>query len=571
MKPKLLIINNGLKDLRGHYFETSISIAEAAHELGYRPILATHATCEPGIIPDWVEFYPIFCTDHWMLNPPPPAPDLHAIRGDAVALYQVDIDAVLKGEATIHDYFASRFEEISFPPLRLPTPVAAAPPRQRLRRLVRQLKAVLRDFVPPILLPGFRHFYHQTRAVPSDVKGAFRDNLPPVLYGSLRGLYRRLRGRPGDEADEQAFTETAEDAVEWVDRHPLRLDLREIDAEKEFDYTWVFKRDLERLLCLTGATKHDHVFLPTAHGRELVAVQWLMEAIGASNAPDFHLEFRHAMDMSGCFSDPNFVHPYTTQHRVFFDHSRRAVPAPKVRLYTDTQELTEEYEHFSGLDFSVLPIPFRASLIKQPAEKKNGLCIAYFGDVRDEKGFFHIPAIVEDLLADYVEPGKVRFLVQASLTHPEWNPKSAAALERLQAYPPRQVQLVGIDEPLSPEEYFRLVSEADLLLCPYSLHAYKRRSSGTLTEAIAAGIPTVVPQDTWLARQQPAATGEQFFDEASLVAAVRKICDNYPRYSYHARRAKDEWLAVHSPAELVKQLVARAGAGTAITTECKVA
>jgi hypothetical protein len=91
-----------------------------------------------------------------------------------------------------------------------------------------------------------------------------------------------------------------------------------------------------------------------------------------------------------------------------------------------------------------------------------------------------------------------------------------------------------------------------------------------LTEAIAACIPTVVPANTWLAGQQPPGTGEQFCDEPSLLAAVRKILDDYPQYSEHARRAKDEWLAVQSPEELVKRLVFGKGAGL-VTTQCKVA
>ncbi len=566
MKPKLLIINNGLKDLRGHYFETSISIAEAARDLGYRPILAAHATCQPGIIPDWVEFYPVFCTDHWMLQPPSPAPDLGGIRGDAAALLNVSIDAVLRGEATLRDYLLSRFEDVSFPMVPLPTPGGnAATAGQRLRQQLRRLKGVLRDLVPPALLPGFSWLYRQGRAMPGEMKGALRDGLPPVMYNSLRGLYRRLTGRGQVAAQSDglsAFGDTND---------PLQISLREIDAEREYRYTLAFKRDLERLLCLTGAAGDDHVFLPTAHGRELLAIQRLLPVFGEANAPTFHLEFRHALDMTGCFSDPTFVHPYTTQHRVLFDNSRQVTASPKIRLYTDTNELRQEYEHFSGLNFGVLPIPFRANLIRQASRKPNdGLCIAYFGDVRDEKGFYYLPAVVEDLWADYVEPGKVRFLVQASLNHPEWNPRSAEALQRLQAYAPRQVRLVGREEPLAPEEYFELVSQADLLLCPYSPFAYKRRSSGTLTEAIAAGIPTVVTAETWLARQQPPGTGQTFFDEPSLLAAVRRVCDDYARYAQHAQRAKDEWLAVHSPVELVKQLV-RPVSGGAITTRCKVA
>ena len=66
--PKFYIINNGMKDLRGHYFETAISIAEAARDMGWRPILTGHATCELGMIPEWLEFYPVFRTDHWMAS-----------------------------------------------------------------------------------------------------------------------------------------------------------------------------------------------------------------------------------------------------------------------------------------------------------------------------------------------------------------------------------------------------------------------------------------------------------------------------------------------------------------------
>src|SRR5258708_3802145 len=323
MKQKLLITKDGLKERRGHYFEPSSSIAEAAHRLGYRPILATHATCQPGIIPDWVEFYPLFCTDHWMLQSLVPAPDLHTIRGDAKALYHVNIDTVLKGGATVHDYLASRLEPMTFPELQLPTPPGdkPVPPTQRLRGLLRRLRAVLRGLVPPMLLPPFRHLCRYGRTVSADIKYVLRECMPPLFYEALRRLYQRVTGRA--RADGVAFPGTAGRSAcdGMVDRDPLAVSLREIDAEREFEYTLVFQRDLERLLCLTGATKDDHVFLPTAHGRELLAVQRLLGTIGETNAPVFHLEFRHALDMTGCFADPNFVHPYTTQHRVLFHHS----------------------------------------------------------------------------------------------------------------------------------------------------------------------------------------------------------------------------------------------------------
>src|SRR5262245_6608139 len=123
MATKLLIVNNGLKDLSGHYFETAVSIADAARRLGYQPILAAHARCPRDIIPDWLDFYPIFRTDHWMAAPAPPPPDLRGIRGDAVARARVNIDSVLDGTHSVAEYLWARFEPVSFPEEPEPAPV----------------------------------------------------------------------------------------------------------------------------------------------------------------------------------------------------------------------------------------------------------------------------------------------------------------------------------------------------------------------------------------------------------------------------------------------------------------
>ncbi len=199
--------------------------------------------------------------------------------------------------------------------------------------------------------------------------------------------------------------------------------------------------------------------------------------------------------------------------------------------------MSEEYERISGLEFGVLPIPFRSQLLSSRPREAGSLCIAQFGDVRDEKGFHWLPDLIDAMMDDYLRPGRVRFLIQASLIHPEYEPKSQAALERLKGYPRDSVRLVGLDGPLKPDSYYRLVSEADLVLCPYEAITYRNRSSGTLAEAIAAGIPTVVPQNCWLSSQPPPGSGKTFFDLESFIDAVRSICDDYPTYHSRARPA----------------------------------
>src|SRR5262249_26461442 len=150
-----------------------------------------------------------------------------------------------------------------------------------------------------------------------------------------------------------------------------------------------------------------HVFLPTAHGRELLAVQRLVNALPPAATPTFHLEFRHALDIGATAEHPDFIHPYVHCHRACFDWSRREPPSPRIRLYTDTPELSEAYADFSGLDFGILPIPFRTSFVTaREREPKEPLRIAFFGDVRDEKGFHWLADLAEALTEDYLLPGK---------------------------------------------------------------------------------------------------------------------------------------------------------------------
>ena len=65
MQPKFIIVNNGMTGLRGHYYETGISVAREAQKRGFRTAMATHATfVESSMLPG-LDFYPLFRVDHW--------------------------------------------------------------------------------------------------------------------------------------------------------------------------------------------------------------------------------------------------------------------------------------------------------------------------------------------------------------------------------------------------------------------------------------------------------------------------------------------------------------------------
>ncbi len=449
MQTKLYLVNNGLKDLCGHFYETAVSIAEAARDAGLKPILAAHVSCPADIVPDWLEFHAHFSVDHWMHHPG--ADKCQTVHGS-----------------------------------------------NRVRRLV---------------------------------VSAARRALSPAMRRAIRVAWGTLHSA--------------------IVNDPLERRLTRVGARPEYEHTRLFQQELECLLADTGCRANDHVFLPTAHGRELIAILNLAATADPRTLPTFHLEYRHALEGTAPWVDPR----YRAVHRAFFDHAHTLKPCARLHLYTDTEELTQEYRAFSGLEFGVLPIPFRSNLLGRRKNGNSSLCLGYVGEARTEKGFPYLPDLVEALMAEYVRPGKVRFLIQGTMTLADYDPRSREALRRLQAYPDNQVRLIGVDRPLTPDEYYELLSETDVLLCPYSPAAYRTRSSGILTEGVAAGIPTVVPCDTWLSRNQPAGTGETFSDVPSFVDAVRRVLAEYEAYRAHAVAQKDCWLAIHSPAKLVEALL----------------
>jgi glycosyltransferase involved in cell wall biosynthesis len=463
-------------NLIGHYFETAVSVLEAARAKGLQPILATHVACPTDIIPDWLETYPLFTVHHWLSDfPVRPAPSIPGFRGDPYAQRQVTIEKVLSGQSTIEEYIRSRI------------------------------------------------------AMPDAPEPTTLDLLSQARAQAVEGPW-------------------VEDALATLEKIGCRDDLEAALA---------YKRDLERLLSLTDFRSRDHVYLATAHGRELLAVALMDKRLGKEHAPQFHLEYRHALYEA----DPRLKidphHYYLALHRACFELYRRWGASPRIHFYTDTEELAQEYQEVTGFNFQVLPIPFRSQALgRKDPEAGQPLCFTYLGEARDEKGFPWLADAIDHLMEHYLRPGKIRFAIQATLGRPVRNqPASAAALARLLKNDPRHVQLSGLNGPLLPEEYNEMVADADVVLCPYHSYRYRNCSSGTLMEAIVAGKPTMVRADGWMARQQPPGSGERFHDLTSFIEGLKRLADEFATYKRYAEGFRNLFRLNHSPERLVAKLI----------------
>ena len=233
-------------------------------------------------------------------------------------------------------------------------------------------------------------------------------------------------------------------------------------------------------------------------------------------------------------------------------------PSTRIHFYTDTKELSHDYSQLGSLPFGVLPIPFRSELIDASRpDRSQPLRLAYLGEARDEKGFHWLPDLIDDLMDKYVRTGKARFLLQANVSSPQYNPRSSRMLDKLKQYPREQVELFGLGTPLTPQEYYALVSQADVVLLPYERNRYRACSSGTLAEAIAGGRPAVVPAGSWMSSQIPPGGGETFHDYDSFVEAVGRAIDNYDAYRAEAEAFRSSWIAHHTPDCLISRLIGR--------------
>ena len=511
-RPKLLLVNSHLRDHLGHYFETTISVAEAARRAGWRPMLAAHAHCATEILPAWLESYPLFHADCPEAGEPVDEPP----------------DSVSCGFTR----WTSQIGKSYF-------------------KLVRAADRSAYHLLPPLFydaarflaycgVPRWAHLGHQ---------------------GELSAVFEKLQQRRGVAAGAEITALAGSCPVasrrlkEVSQRSRIMQAIESLVPPgfgRELEAMLAFDRDLRRFLALAEATPADHVLILSAHPRDAAAVHLAVDRLGQDHAPTLHLEFLNALFEGDPAAEASTPSPYVRCASLLFSLAGEWQASDRVRYYTDSRILSDDYQAIAGRPFGVFPIPFRAELLSPtPRPPSAAVRLGYFGEARDEKGFPWLPDLAEALRGDYLTPGRASLLIQANVSRPQYNPQSAKALERLKRFSPGEVRLFAAEAPLSAVEYYRMVSQADVVLLPYLNGRYRACTSGVLAEALAMGAPVVVPARTWMAAELPAGAGETFTDFESFVGAVKRVIDNYESYRSAAQAIRDNWRRHHSPDGLV--------------------
>ncbi|WP_198648471.1 glycosyltransferase [Cyanothece sp. BG0011] len=493
---KLIIIDHSLCNLQGHHYECSLSVAEAGARQGYESIIVANKAFPKTLYPDYIKVISAFEVD-WFDNPV-----FSKQKSNILDFFEFLQNNPLENlsEKINHKFqFYFKYWELNQPKLKL---------------LVEKIKGSTSRLVNWI-----QQDIILLRSIP--------------FSNTLWGIFKIIWG---------------------LFRYILSVFLKKINQvlSKLFTpKTESFKDSLSKVLQAIKATPEDEIFIHTIGIHQVEEVYHYLTSQNLSKMPRFHILLRRDID------DPLVVYAPGMGLKAIFEHCYQSKVWPdKIQFYTDTDDLIQRYNSLSEVKLYKIPIPFRQEKLEQIKKKSNTdqpVHLVYLGDARPEKGYHYLPNIVESLWTDYIQPGKIKVTIQSNFSIEGGEgliPQARLALER---YPDSKVKL--IKTAMSADAYYQLLAEADALILPYDTNSYRFRTSGVLTEALAAGKPVIVPENSWLGKQVDSSRASLYENPHEIPKKVIEIVENLEGFSESAKTFSKGWLEKNSPDSLVKTLL----------------
>lgn len=493
---KFIIIDHSLSNLQGHHYECSLSVAEAASRQGYEPIIVANKIFPSKLYPDNIQVISAFEVD-WFDNPVSSNK-----KNKIVNIFEFLQDNPLdKLSETVNNQFQFyvKYLEFTQPKLKL-----------LLEKIQGSTSRLINWIQKDITLLRFIPFSNT-------LWGIFK-----IIWGLVRYIL-------------SVFV-----------RKINQILIKRLTPKHE-----TFKKTLFKVFKAIKLTAEDEIFIHTIGIRQVEEVYHYLASNDLSEMPQFHILLRRDIE------DPLVVYAPGIGLKAILENCYKSRLWPKkIQFYTDTDDLIQRYNSLSEIRLYKIPIPFRQEKLKQETKDLNiedAINLVYLGDARPEKGYHFLPNIIEYLWKDYIQPGKIKIIIQSNFSVEGGEgliPKARLALER---YPESKVKL--IKEAMSADDYYQLLAEADALILPYDPNSYRFRTSGVLTEALAAGKPVIVPQSSWLGKQVDSSRASLYENPDEIPKKVIEVIENLDRFSESAINFSHGWLKQNSPDNLVKILL----------------
>ena len=387
-----------------------------------------------------------------------------------------------------------------------------------------------------------------------------------AVQGALRerGLAVEVlvnRGCPPELADAHAFRRLfTSGAYDHPLGHGRLRDLVYLHAQ-----SLVFAEELDHAIrCVLGRPP-DLLFSHTLADFEVVG--WRRYLRRRSWPGWLALLMRQTPRYSTCGWLQRQLNPYWRLRPRSFAAMRHRL-GPRFQLCTDSALLSRDYARVYDGSILTLPIPLTSDVRsgeqpgppnifrRYPPKDVPGPTIGYLGDARTPKGFPLLPRAVSRIQDAGLA---ARFLIQCPLPAGGADAETAKALDELRALSADSRSSVTlIPEHLGDADYAGLLDALDVVLLPYVHSNYLEATSGVFTEALAKGIPVVVPTATWMAHELAGSTAGTVFsreEPEAFPAALLRLLASLDQHKAAARGRRDAWQATHNPGALVGQLL----------------
>jgi len=300
-----------------------------------------------------------------------------------------------------------------------------------------------------------------------------------------------------------------------------------------------------------GVGPDDTVFVPHARIRHLHGLATWLATLPPAGRPIVALRFD---DPDEGWVDPAV--PGTFKDMYAFTRFAMAellglIAGPRLRLFATTPALERIVAGITGhactrvpLAKFYPPVEEMAAMRGPPRDGPPHICVA--GQFRAEKGAELTPAVVARFARRF--PG-------ASVSLQVDQEQQAAAVRTFFEARGLTVTLnLQVGECSRQDHYARLLT-ADIVLMPYAQQRYVVRASGIFAEAVACGLPVVVPAPTWMSRQvelgRAAGTSFAAFTAEAVADALIAATENLAELTAQARARQAAWLAQENVLEAI--------------------
>jgi len=253
--------------------------------------------------------------------------------------------------------------------------------------------------------------------------------------------------------------------------------------------------------------------------------------------------------------------PRIDARAVLLRHAARQLPTVADRRFhitTFEPNSSAAYRGLLGKRVGVLPLPRGAVTQIRSRAGRRPITVAVLGHQRPEKGYQFMPEVFSRLLDARAD---VRVLAHNGA--PEEMRETQQALRALAATEPR----ITIDERQAGERTWAgLLDATDLILCPYDPGKFAVSYSAVAAEAVANGIPLVVPKGSSMARLMSEFGGAgTMFDRAespAILEATNRALDRFDLVAALADAGASKWRQINGPSKFVDALLSLTGTRT---------